>query len=752
MNGQGDELAGLVAQLREIEDRIVELTGGSVDAVVDRQGRPWLLSDAQQELRERSELQRRFSEQQTALLNALPAHIALLDARGKIIDANEAWRHFGASHGMVDPDSGVGSNYLELCDAAPADVVEAHETAAGIRAILAGEADSLSLEYPCHEPDRPRWFNLVAAPLRSHPQGGVVVMHIDITDRKLAEQDLQRAASLFRASNDGVLITDPDGVIRDVNPAYTRISGFGSEELVGQRASVHAGLNGPEVDHEIEQSLEARGHWSGELRDRRKNGDVYVQKMSVSVVTGEHGQVLNYIIVVTDITRIKAHQAELDRVAHHDALTGLPNRRLMTDRLEQALRYARRHGEALAVCYLDLDHFKPINDRCGHTTGDHVLIEVARRLEVGLRESDTISRIGGDEFVLLLPGIAGIGEVSQVLDRLLEALQKPLEVDGHTVSVSSSIGVALFPEDGEDADTLLRFADQAMYSAKASGRDRHLRFDSRTLRQSEARQSSLQSILEGLDQNQFILHYQPKVDLRDGSLVGVEALVRWQHPEHGLLLPAEFMDFVIGSDHEIRFGEYVLEMALQQLTHWQEQQLELQVSVNISGNELRQSGLAERITSSLARHGGIHPARLEIEVLETTAIKDISQVLLTLSLCREAGVQVSLDDFGTGYSSLTVFQRLPVDTLKIDQSFVRDMLQDSNDRSIVESVIHMARAFNRNVVAEGVETMEHARVLLKMGCFQVQGYGIAHPMEPDAMHGWLSEWRGRRSWEALTPR
>lgn len=749
MSSQSEELIGLVVQLREIEERIVELTAGSVDAVMDQQGRPWLLSGAQQELRERSELQLRFSEQQAAILNALPAHIALLDARGDIIDVNQAWRLFAEDNKLVSPSQGVGGNYLKACDAAPVDVVEAHRTAAGIRAILAGEMDYFSLEYPCHGPESKRWFNLVAAPLRSFHHGGVVVMHIDVTDRKLVELDLKRAANLFSASSDGVVITEADGVIRDVNPAFTLISGFDRQEVVGQRVTFHPGLNGPAVGAEIDQAMERLGHWRGELRARRKNGEVYIQRVSISVIQGEYGQVLNYLAVVTDITRLKEHEAELDRVAHHDVLTGLPNRRLLTDRLEQAIRHARRHRESLAVCYLDLDNFKPINDRWGHAVGDRVLVEVARRMDISLRDSDTISRIGGDEFVLLLPGIDGGDELDQVLSRLLEAITEPLAVDGGTVTVSSSVGLALYPEDAEDADTLLRYADQAMYSAKAAGRDRYFRFDSRELQEAKEHQSRLRSIVEGLEKGQFVLHYQPKVDLRDGSLVGLEALARWQHPEHGLLPPAEFLGFVVDSDCEIQFGEYVLEAALAQLAGWRAQGLELQVSINVSGNELREPGLADRIVASFARHEAIHPRQLEIEVLETAAIKDLNQVLVTLSQCRNAGVQVSLDDFGTAYSSLTLFRRLPVDTLKIDQSFVRDMLEDSDDRGIVESVIHMARAFRRNVVAEGVETMEHARALLEMGCFQVQGYGIARPMEAEAVPDWIAEWRRRRAWERL---
>jgi PAS domain S-box-containing protein len=639
MSTQNDELIDLIGELRNIEHRIVSLTGGAVDAVMDREGTPYLLSRGQQDLRERTEMQRRYAEQQTAILNALPAHIALLNAQGRIIDVNDAWRHFGqgalSGGGNGDSDGGVGANYLEVCDAAPDHVTEAHSTAAGIRDVLSGRRESFSLEYPCHTPASRHWFNLVVAPLQPGVSTGAVVMHVDITERKLAEIDLQRAASLFHTSNDGVVITDPEGIIRDVNPAFCMISGFSSEDVLSHPATVHPGLNEDPVRREIDMALEVHGRWSGELRARRRNGEVYVQKVSVSVITGDAGQVTNYIIVISDITRLKVHQAELDRV------------------------------------------------------------------------------------------------------------------DRESLAVSVSVGVALFPDDGEDADALLRYGDQAMYRAKYAGRDRYVRFDLREARQSEERQSRLHLISEALEKKEFVLYYQPKVDLRDGQLIGLEALVRWQHPEHGLVPPGDFLGFVIGSELEVPFGAYVLDTALEQLSQWQSEGLSLHVSINVSGNELRQPGLADRIVAGLARHEELSANQLEIEVLEIAAVEDVNQVLMTLMQCRDAGLQVSLDDFGTGYSSLTVFRRLPVDTLKIDQSFVRDMLVDSDDRSIVESVIHMARAFNRNVVAEGVETMEHARALLQMGCHQVQGYGIARPMPADSVPAWIGEWQQGRTWVAL---
>lgn len=746
-----DEVGALVEQLRQIESRIAELTGGAVDAVLDQYGRSWLLSDAQQDLHDRADWQRRLAEQQSAILDALPAHVALLDGAGCILTVNHAWREFGDSNVLDDPQYTVGVNYLAVCDQATGpEAEEAHQVAEGIRSVLDGRVAEYWREYPCHAPYQKRWFRLTVSPLPASAGHGAVVMHIDVTDRKLTEIELRRSASVFQSSTDGVLITDANLVALDVNPAYTFITGYPRDDVMGRRGRLlNEELQAPERLTEVREYLRQNGHWSGEVRNRRRDGDVYLEQLAITVIRDDSGSIVNYILVFSDVTSLRAHEAELDRVAHYDELTGLPNRRLLGDRLEQALRQARREGDRLAICYLDLDHFKPVNDRYGHAVGDKLLVSVARRLQEALREADTVCRIGGDEFVVLLPGTGEVAELEGVLSRVMDQLRLPFSVEGRDLSIAASMGVTVYPDDEAEAELLLRHADQAMYTAKESGRNRIAFYDASGARLAEERASRLQTIVRGLEQGEFVMHYQPKVRLADGSVAGVEALVRWQHPDHGLLAPAEFLDLIIGSELEKRFGDYVLETVVSQLSAWRRAGLTLSASINVSDNELRAEDLVSRIQQTLARYPDTRLSQLEIELVETAAIQDLEQATLSMQRCRAAGVRVALDDFGTGYSSLTLFRRLPVDVLKIDKSFVRDMLDNHDDRGIVETVVRMGHAFHRTVIAEGVETMEHARALHALGCHEAQGYGIARPLPAGAVADWIAYWAREQPWQAI---
>jgi diguanylate cyclase (GGDEF)-like protein/PAS domain S-box-containing protein len=463
------------------------------------------------------------------------------------------------------------------------------------------------------------------------------------------------------------------------------------------------------------------------------------------------GHALRILGTLTDITTRKvfgmAHEAELDRVAHYDPLTGVPNRRLLADRLEQAILRANRSGKSLAVCYLDLDGFKQINDQHGHATGDQVLISVAEQIKRVLRVEDTLSRLGGDEFVMLLADITSPQECSLILERILQAISQPVFIDGHRVSVSASIGVSQYPEDHVDADTLLRHADQAMYFAKDSGKNRYHLFDPGNDRKVQAHRQSLVRLREALAHEEFILYYQPKVDLTNGDLMGVEALIRWQDPRRGVLSPAEFLPQIHGSSLEQPLGEWVIRAALKQITQWCQSGLDLPVSINISAAHLMQANFVERLKDILIDFPEVPRGFLEMEILETAAMGDIEHGIQVLNQCRELGIEFALDDFGTGYSSLTYLRKLPVDLLKIDQSFVRDMLHDSEARGIVEGVIRMANAFKRRVIAEGVETLEHGKVLLSLGCSLVQGYGIARPMSSEQVQTWVQTWRANRQWK-----
>lgn len=748
MTSLNEEINNLVNELRAIEARITELTGGTIDSVIDKHGMPFMLSHAQHELRERTEIHRQYAEQQAEILNTIPANITLLDGDGNLIAVNDAWREFAQANDNPDLAYGIGKSYLKTCEHVSGENVEgASEAEAGIRSVLLGQVSSFTMEYPCHSPTEQRWFQLMVSPLKAGARHGAVVMHLDITDRKLAEHEMQRALSVFKSSSDGILITDANLILLDSNPAYSIISGYDKADVLGQEIKfINFELQSDGLEEIIKQSLNKKGFWRGEVRNRRKSGEVYIEKLSISLVYDDQSQLLNYIAIFSDITKSKTHEAELDHVANHDLLTGLPNRRLLTDRLQQAMLKAKRNNDLLALCYIDLDNFKPINDKLGHTIGDRVLIEVSNRLISALRESDTVSRIGGDEFILLLPNLKLEEELHVLLRRLMAKLEEIVFINHYQVQVSASIGVVFFPDDNVDADTLLRHADQAMYIAKESGRNQYHIYDSELAKQIENRKSFIDEIKNSLLAKDFVLFYQPKVNLVNQTVIGFEALVRWQHPQKGLLPPAAFLPTIMGSNMELLFGEYVMRCAIEQLNDWQSQGQRLQISINVSANELRQANLIDVINKQLQRYPALNAEQLEIEVLETAVIDDMPQVISTLNLCRAAGIQVSLDDFGTGYSSLTIFRQLPVDILKIDQSFVRNMLVDRDDQRIVEGVISMAKAFDRTVIAEGVESVAHATRLIELGCEFGQGYGIAKPMPASQVLAWLAQSQPTFTW------
>lgn len=470
------------------------------------------------------------------------------------------------------------------------------------------------------------------------------------------------------------------------------------------------------------------GHWKWLLFRGRLTQRVEAKNPSLMVGT------------LSDISQLKQHEKQLEHIAHYDALTGVPNRVLLSDRLQQALAHTKRGGTILAVCYLDLDSFKTINDTLGHEAGDKVLVVVTHRIKDTIRADDTVARLGGDEFAVLLMGLCAPDECEASLSRLLEAIIQPIEIKGRLFEVSASIGVTFYPDDNHDSDTLLRHADQAMYSAKQSGKNRYHIYDAANDQRARYHQEFLRRLTDALEKNEFELYYQPKVDMRSLRLIGAEALIRWNHPERGLVSPAEFLPAIEGTVLEIELGDWVVETALAQLDVWQQAGMNMELSVNISGRHLQTKDFAWKLKRKILRYPDLPAGSLQIEVLETAALEDIPRVSETIERCRKVGVSLALDDFGTGYSSLAYLGRLPVDTLKIDQSFIRDMLEDKGDRAIVQGVIALAKAFDRKIVAEGVENDELFQMLLEMGCEYGQGYGIGRPMPASELPAWLKWW------------
>jgi diguanylate cyclase (GGDEF)-like protein/PAS domain S-box-containing protein len=598
-----------------------------------------------------------------------------------------------------------------------------------------------------------RWI-LTRGRIVEHTADGHALMmsgtHTDITERKQFESAQREANTVFASSYEGIMVVDPAMRITKVNPAFTRISGYRPEEVVGHSPSMlSSGRQDAAFYRSMWDSLAQRDFWRGEVWNRRKNGEVFAELLSISTVRDASGLIQHYVGVFTDISHLKAHEAELDRIAHYDPLTGTPNRRLLADRLEQSILRSARNGHSLAVCFLDLDGFKSVNDRLGHAAGDALLVGVTANLHHVLRVDDTLARLGGDEFVLLLSDISTPEECALILDRVLQATNSPVMLEGQAVTISASIGVSLYPTDNSDADTLMRHADQAMYLAKEAGRNRYVLFDPENDRKAQVHRKFLDVLDKALDNEEFVLHYQPKVNLITGELVGVEALIRWQHPERGLLSPVDFLPFIDGSDLEKPLGEWVIRTALAQAAAWGRQGHALSVSVNISAAHLLEPDFYDNLKCLLEQHGQTSATRLELEVLETAALSDMDLAVAVLQSCRELGVKFALDDFGTGYSSLTYLRKLPVDLLKIDQSFVRNMLTNAEDLGIVEGVIRLASAFKRDVIAEGVETLEHGAALLRLGCHLAQGYGIARPMPALQVLPWLDSWQRTSVWTGL---
>lgn len=569
-------------------------------------------------------------------------------------------------------------------------------------------------------------------------------------ERKQAEEKLKLAASVFSHALESIAITDSTGTIIDVNDTFTQSTGYSREEILSKNLDVlHCDKQPPEFYAEMWKNLLEQGYWCGEMWNKHKDGEIYAEMKTISSIRDERNVITHYVALGSDITRMKEHEAKLQVIAHYDTLTNLPNRSLLADRLSQSMRQSQRHNTSLAVVFLDLDNFKYINDTHGHSVGDELLIIVSQRMQGALREGDTLARIGGDEFVAVLIDLAYIVDCEPIIERLLLAASETIHIDDAELHVSTSIGVTIYPEDNVDADQLMRHADQAMYVAKQTGKNRHKFFDTVQDDAVNTQIARLEAIQSALDNHQFLLHYQPKINMRTGSVIGLEALIRWQHPELGLLQPNDFLSVIENNSLGIKVGEWVIDTALTQISVWQKTGLKLPVStsVNISALQLQQNDFVDSITKLLEAHPDVEPRYLELEILETSALDDVEHVSKVMNSCMALGVNFSLDDFGTGYSSLTYLRRLPAHIIKIDQSFVRDMLHDPDDFAIVEGVIALAKSFKRNVIAEGVETIEHGSALLQMGCELAQGYGIARPMPADDVPLWITTWKPDDSWK-----
>jgi diguanylate cyclase (GGDEF)-like protein/PAS domain S-box-containing protein len=855
-----EEVSALIKTLLEVGQRLEELTGGEVDTVADRDGRTFLLRGAQEQLRQ-SEAAR-----QAAILNALPAHIALLDAQGIIVSINEAWRRFAGTSAVHGPNYGIGLNYLEACDTAQgAGSSEARQIAQGMRSVLSGGTESFSIEYPCHSPTEQRWFLFTATPLANDRPNGVVVSHLNITEQKRAKDELReserrfsdmlgkvdlisvmldregrltycndyllrltgwrrdevigrdwfklfipstcdlkdrfaavladlpsashhdneiltrsggqrliqwtnttlrsaagevigtasigdditernkdaeqhraqmedRYRALLEAAPDAMVVVNDAGGIVLLNVQAEKQFGYRRDELVGQQVTniIPAGFAERLIADALRSREEALAQQMGtgmELTGRRKDGSGFPIEILLSPLESAEGTLVT--AAIRDITQRKKAEAQMIHWAQHDFLTDLPNRVLLHDRIDQAIASARRHGKQVAVLFLDLDGFKYINDSLGHSIGDRLLQSIAKSLEECVRASDTVSRQGGDEFVVLLSEEERWGDAALVAGRMLQSVAEAHPIDQHDLHVTASIGVSVYPDDGTDAETLIKNADTAMYNAKENGRQSYQFFKPDMNVRAVERQSIEEGLRRALERREFTLHYQPKINLRTGAITGAEALIRWTHPTRGQVLPGQFIPIAEECGLIRPIGNWVLREACKQARAWVAAGLPAAtMAVNVSAMQLRQENFLQTVFAIL-QDTGMDPGSLELELTEGVLMKHAESTAATLQALREKGVRVAVDDFGTGYSSLSYLKKFPIDALKIDQSFVRQIGSAGDDAAIVTAVISMARSLKLLVIAEGVETQEELEFLQAHQCEEGQGYYFSRPVPPE---------------------
>ena len=591
-----------------------------------------------------------------------------------------------------------------------------------------GSAHQLSVPLRSRDQQQ-RLCELNSQPLQIDGEDCLLTIIRDVTERMQMQERLQQAATVFENTAEGVMITDLEQRIVAINRAFSAITGYSESEALGQTPQLLAGPQAePALDDEIRASLGQDGHWQGEIWSRRKNGEHYPAWMTISAVRNGGAQVSHHVAVFADITRLKQAQARLDYQAHHDPLTGLPNRLLFESRLQQALDEAIAEQNQGAVLFLDLDRFKHINDSLGHPIGDLLLQGIARRLREQLREVDTVARLGGDEFIVLMPKVQQVSDIEHVADKLMGAFGTPFNAGGHEFFMSSSMGISLFPEHGQDVASLVKNADAAMYQAKEHGRNRIEFYTPDLSRHASERMTLEHDLHRAIERGELQLHYQPKLHLVSRQLVGAEALLRWRHPQHGFIPPERFVPIAEENGSIVELGDWVLQEACRQMGRWQQQYQPFgPLAVNLAGPQLRKPQLVGRIRELLDA-ADLRPASLQLEITETFIMNRKEEALPILLALKELGLQLAIDDFGTGYSSLSYLKRLPIDILKIDQSFIAGLPDAADDAAIVRAIIALARSLQLTVIAEGVETATQEQFLASEGCQQIQGYVVSRPL------------------------
>jgi diguanylate cyclase (GGDEF)-like protein/PAS domain S-box-containing protein len=723
-------LAGVADQVRQTADyslraegRSSDETGRLVVAFNDMLDRLDLEREAQKELAASA----RAAEAQRALVETMPIALVVTSVPGhEVLHANPPAARW-LQGGRADPwreglDPAVRTRFFQqLSDR---DAVDQFE----VRWHAGGETS---------------WAVLSARRVQFEGRDAVLTAFTPIDHLKVMERRLELWAKVFQASSEGIVIVDASQQVLTINRAFMRATGYELQEVLGESpGELFFDQTQGTTLQDLWQGVAQRGSWNGEIHVRRRDGSAYPAWVMASAVREHDGTLSHTIIISIDITDRKESEARIRFLAEHDALTELPNRALCTERLRLALQQARRHGHQVAVMFIDLDRFKVINDSLGHHVGDGLLRSVSQRLLEAVREGDTVCRLGGDEFVVVLGQVRSIEEVAHVVEqRLIPRIRDPHRVDGVDLSVSCSVGIAMYPSDAEDIDTLMRHADTAMYQAKAAGRDGAQFFTAEMTARAHARLQLESDLRRAVDLQQFELHWQPRIDAQRGSLCGVEGLLRWRHPVRGLVPPGDFIAVAEETGLIVPIGRWVIEQACRQAMHWRQGGLPyFAVSINLSALQLREPDLADMVAECLARYS-VPSGQLELELTESMVMNDAEGHLRQMHALRALGVKLSIDDFGTGYSSLAYLNRLPIDKLKIDRSFVHAMLTSPTDRAITMAIIGLGHTLGLKVVAEGVEREAEAAVLREGLCDELQGFLYARPMPADALADWLARRR-----------
>lgn len=771
------EISALIKTLHDTGQRLHDLTAGEIDTVADQQGRTFLLHEAQVHMRNRE------AAKQAAILNALPAGIALIDSQGMIVSVNDSWRDFGNSNGLVS-GAGVGVNYLAVCDRAHGkDSAESKRAAQGIRSVLAGEEKIVSVEYPCHSPTEQRWFRMIISPLAEDTSAGAVVMHLNITERKQADiriQRLNRGYMVLSQINELIVRVESREELFQVacriavDAGQFPLAWIGVVDVAGQlvEPKASAGADGEFLERLGERlSLAADaplgyGPAAVAVLEKRmvvvndiatdpaiRNAGIHLDRGIGSLVSlplfvaGEVVAVLSleaadvdYFAeaelkllqeLAGDIAFAIDHIGKADKLnylAYYDVLTGLANQTLFLERASQCLRSAASANKGAAMVLVDLERFKSINDSLGQLAGDELLKQVAAWLSETIEDHTLLARVGSDHFAMMISEGNNPDGALRKLDRVIESFhQHPFVLNGVVYRIAAKFGVAMFPEDGEDAESLFKKAESALKSAKASGR-RHL-FYTQKMTESVARKMSLENRLrQALDNEEFVLHYQPKVDSQSGKLAGVEALIRWNDPRTGLVPPVQFISILEETGMIYNVGRWAMRKALDDYMRWLRAGWPaVRVAVNVSQVQLRAPGFVAEIRQLLETDEQA-AAGLELEITESMIMEDIDQSIVSLRAIRDMGVSIAIDDFGTGFSSLGYLAKLPIDKLKIDRSFVTDMTCSPEGLSLVSTIITLAHTLKLKVVAEGVETEQQSNLLKLLRCDEMQGYLFSKPL------------------------